>query len=253
MGLSRSVSVSRINEIKKENPDEEAGLDKDDEEPLDHLTPSPKPIVGKDSPKVNVRKRREKFEPKNRARNVKELAKESRDFRRNKPPIAPPKKETKDPFKNFMDEMRGEFQTLNDKFNNHTKKISKINDKVDAIERQNEKTKAENKKEFEQIRKEMSSNRQELEESIKISVIESLKPNVSKLQAEVKSDLKKLVRVEVLEAVKPFQDQILELSKPAPAPPHPDSHDVSEEAGNLGEKQKPDKKKKKAKNKNSQK
>merc|ERR1712081_111189 len=94
--LSRSVSLSRINEIKKENPDEGSGLEKDDEEPLDHLTPSPKPIVGKDSPKVNVRKRREKFEPKNRARNVKDLAKDSRVFRRSKLPTASPKKEIKD-------------------------------------------------------------------------------------------------------------------------------------------------------------
>merc|ERR1711954_269389 len=243
MGLSRSVSVSRINEIKKENPDEEAGLDKDDEEPLDHLTPSPKPIVGKDSPKVNVRKRREKFEPKNRARNVKELAKESRDFRRNKPPIAPPKKETKDPFKNFMDEMKKEFQTLNDKFDNHTKKISKINDKVDAIEKQNKKSKAENKKEFDKIRKEMSSNRQELEESIKASLIESLKPNVTKLQTEVKMDLKKLDREEVLEALKPFQEQILELRNPVP--PRPVSLEEAEEAVYNVEKPKSAKKKKK--------
>ena len=125
----------------------------------------------------------------------------------------------------------------------HTKKISKINDKVDAIEKQNEKSKAENKKEFDKIRKEMSSNRQELEESIKASVIESLKPNVTKLQTEVKMDLKKLVREEVLEAVKPFQEQILKLRNPVP--PLPVSLEEAEESVDNVEKPKSARKKKK--------
>ena len=90
------------------------------------------------------------------------------------------------------------------------KKISKINDKVESIEKQNEKTKAENKKEFDKIRREIINNKQELEDNIRTSVIESLKPNVTKLQNEVKTDLKKLVREEVLEAIKPFEEQLLE-------------------------------------------
>merc|ERR1712112_344177 len=123
-----------------------------------------------------------------------------------------------------------------------TKKISKINDKVDAIEKQNEKSKAENKKGFEKIRKEMSSNRQELEESIKASVIESLKPNVTKLQTEVKMDLKKLVREEVLEAVKPFQEQILEQRNSVP--PRPVNSEEEEETVHDVEKPKSSRKKK---------
>merc|ERR1711954_450970 len=127
---------------------------------IDCYTPSLKPITGKGSPKINVCKQREKFKPKNKCKNVKDFTEEcSRDFQKSKPPPAIPKKEQKDPFKAFMEEMRGEFRSLKEKFDTNESKIDKINEKIENVEKQRVKTELENKREISLLRQEIVNNK----------------------------------------------------------------------------------------------
>ena len=52
-----------------------------------------------------------------------------------------------------------------------------------------------------------------IEDNVKESVINALKPTVKDFQGKVTNDLKKLVREEVSEAIRPFQEHIMNQEK----------------------------------------
>lgn len=104
--------------------------------------------------------------------------------------------------------MRGEFKSLKDKFETNVEKIDKAMKKIEKLENHNNKTAKETKIEFKTLRQEMAEIKLSIEENVKKSVIDSLKPTVNNFQTKVKTDLNKLVREKVHKAQKPFHESL---------------------------------------------
>ena len=132
----------------------------------------------------------------------------SKDTRRGRYCQAPVETKEANPYKSFIEEMRGEFKSLKDKFETNVEKIDKAMKKIEKLENHNNKTAKETKIEFKTLRQEMAEIKLSIEENVKKSVIDSLKPTVNNFQTKVKTDLNKLVREKVHKAQKPFHESL---------------------------------------------
>merc|ERR1711954_632088 len=161
----------------------------EEEEVIDQTTTSPKTDFPKESPK-GPKQKRAKYETRQRNRNS--------------------KREREEPSNSFMEEMRREFRLMHSKFNTNVRKIDKVNNKIEKLEKQSAKREKDNKKEFDSLRREFHKSTAVIEDNVKKSVLESLKPNITLFRQEVKADLNKIVQNKVDEALKPL---ILENNK----------------------------------------